>query len=498
MGATIRVTVRAAGLEKSAWHARMIKRLRALPGVEVAETHEPRPLLPTDVFLDPTDSALIPGGEPHPRFGHWRFVYGPEARLVQPCAREHAAGERGALARLVCFSAEGVASELQVGAIETVAHSLNSTRARMFDAVAEWPARALRRLLEESFASVCGSIVSITRNAQPVESISAVRGLARRIAQEAIEEHWTIGLIRKPVSHVLQSFDANAIEWLAPPEGAALADPLGAFERDGRLTILAEGYDFTDRQGRIVTIDVPVAPGHEPSSAASGGKEAVASARVAAREPVVVTPREVLRLPVDASYPHLISHGTHIYCLPEASASGRVQLYRADPFPDRWTPDRVLLQGFAGVDATLHRHAGRWWMFVGNLADQDETRLSVFHASDLFGPWEPHTLNPVKCDLRSARSAGPLFEHEGALYRPAQDGSVACGGAVAVNRITALSPTQFSEETVAVLRPSADGPYPHGLHTLTGVGSYTLVDGKRHVPSIKRLIWGLRQVVRRR
>src|SRR5688572_15700600 len=140
MGATIRVTVRAAGLEKSAWHARMIKRLRALPGVEVAETHEPRPLLPTDVFLDPTDSALIPGGEPHPRFGHWRFVYGPEARLTEPCAREHAAGERGALARLVCFSAEGVASELQVGAIKTVAHSLNSTRARMFDAVAEWPA----------------------------------------------------------------------------------------------------------------------------------------------------------------------------------------------------------------------------------------------------------------------------------------------------------------------------------------------------------------------
>jgi hypothetical protein len=197
---------------------------------------------------------------------------------------------------------------------------------------------------------------------------------------------------------------------------------------------------------------------------------------------------------VHVSYPHLVSHEGQIYCLPEISATRRVQLFRADPFPERWLPDRILLQSFAGADATVYRHGGRWWMFTGNHDDQDETKLYLFHATDLLGPWHPHPLNPVKCDLRSARSAGPLFEHKGALYRPAQDGSTAYGGAVAVNRILALSPTEFAEETVNVLRPARSSQCPDGLHTLTGVGGMTLVDGKRHARSFKRLTWGLKQL----
>ena len=71
-----------------------------------------------------------------------------------------------------------------------------------------------------------------------------------------------------------------------------------------------------------------------------------------------------------------------------------MQLFRAEVFPDRWVPDRILLQSFAGADATVFRHGGRWWMFTGNHDDQDETHLYVFHAPDLFGPWQPHARIP--------------------------------------------------------------------------------------------------------
>ena len=450
-----------------------------MPGVEVAETHEPRPLLPADVFLDPNDSTLTQPGALHPRLGYWRFIFGAEGRLTDPATREHAAGERGVLVRLVSIASDGRATLLEGGVIKAVTHSLAATRARIFDGIVDWPARALHRILDQSFHEVRGPDVAYTLGAAPTaasQSItSTLRGLVRRMAQESVEEHWTLGLIRKPVHHVIHSFDANAIEWIQPAPGHALADPLGAVERKGTLTVLAEGYDFKDRQGRIVALDLPL------SAQGSG---------------LVAITREVLRLPVHLSYPHLIFHGSNIYCLPEASATGKVQLYRADPFPDKWVPDRILLQSFAGADATVHAHAGRWWMFVGNHADQDETKLYVFHAPDLLGPWEPHAMNPVKCDLRSARSAGPLFEHDGALYRPAQDGSAAYGGAVAVNRITRLTPAAFEEETVSVLRPSPASAYPHGLHTLLGIGGITLVDGKRHVRSLSRLAWGLRQMVR--
>jgi hypothetical protein len=388
------------------------------------------------------------------------------------------------MVRLVSIATDGTATLLESGVVKAVTHSLAATRSRIFDVVVDWPARAMRRILEHAFHEVRGPQVRYTLNAPATAataSISAtLRGFARRVAQESVEEQWTLGIIRKPVHHVIDSFDANAIEWIEPPRGYAIADPLGAVERNGKLTVLAEGYDFKDRQGRIVALDIPL---NAPRLNGPGQR-------------ITATPREVLRLPVHLSYPHLLFHGSHIYCLPEASATGKVQLYRADPFPDRWVPDQILLQSFAGADATVHSHAGRWWMFVGNHADQDEAKLYVFHAPDLLGPWVPHALNPVKCDLRSARSAGPLFAHDGALYRPAQDGSVAYGGAVAVNRILTLTPTAFEEETASVLRPSPTSAYPDGLHTLTGVGGFTIVDGKRHTRSLARLAWGMRQMAR--
>ena len=54
---------------------------------------------------------------------------------------------------------------------------------------------------------------------------------------------------------------------------------------------------------------------------------------------------------------------------------------------------------------------------------------------------------------RSARPAGPIFAHEGRLYRPAQDCSRTYGGAVVIHRIEALTPEIFREVAVARLDP---------------------------------------------
>jgi hypothetical protein len=63
-----------------------------------------------------------------------------------------------------------------------------------------------------------------------------------------------------------------------------------------------------------------------------------------------------------------------------------------------------------------------------------------------------------------------------------------------LNRIRMLSPTELAEEPVNVLTPDRHGPYPHGLHTLTGVDNVTLVDGKSHARSFKTLACGLKQL----
>src|SRR5262245_19313216 len=115
----IRVAIRASRLERPAWQARLIAQLRALPGVDVAATYEARPLLPADAFIDPTEIAAPTAAPidtvPSPRFGVWRFVYGSEARLFEPCTYEHARGERGVVVTLVALAADGSARVLETG-----------------------------------------------------------------------------------------------------------------------------------------------------------------------------------------------------------------------------------------------------------------------------------------------------------------------------------------------------------------------------------------------
>jgi len=296
------------------------------------------------------------------------------------------------------------------------------------------------------------------------------RNVVKRALQEITREYWAVGLIAAPVQQVCQSFDPASIRWLPAPADGFLADPFGIELPDGRLVILAEALAWEDARGRIVAFE--------------------------AKADGTVTPlRDVFTFTTHASYPQLIEHEGNIYCIPETVKQRRVQLFRAEPFPHRWVLDTVLLENFAGADATVRFHNGRWWLFTGNHDDQDETKLFVFHAADLRGPWIAHTANPVKCDLRSSRPAGPLFTIGNELYRPAQDCSRTYGGAVMLNRINCLTPEAFSEQPVAHLLPATDGPYPHGLHTLSGVGSFTLVDGKRHALSAASLVVRVRRLV---
>jgi len=100
----------------------------------------------------------------------------------------------------------------------------------------------------------------------------------------------------------------------------------------------------------------------------------------------------------------------------------------------------------------------------------------------------------VKVDPRSAGCAGTPFVAGGSLYRPAQDCSRSYGGAVTLNRVIRLTPHEFHEETVAVVAPNAR--YPAGVHTLSSLGSITLVDGKRRAFTLRRVAWRLTSPLR--
>jgi hypothetical protein len=292
-------------------------------------------------------------------------------------------------------------------------------------------------------------------------SRSPGHGLSSRVRGLFSATEWNIGIIRRPISSFLEPGGAPYhVQWLnLRRNGRYLADPFGVWRGD-RIHVFCEEYDYTTCRGHILHIELTTRG------------ECVSS-------------EVVLKEPWHMSYPHLITQGEGIYCIPETHQSGEVALYRAESFPHGWSKAAVLLSGVTIVDSTVVEHAGRWWLMGTDESRDSNRRLYVWHAPSLFGPWEAHAMNPVKECLASARPAGSLFTHRGELYRPAQDCAEAYGRRVVINRVLRLTPTEFEETPIAYVEPDPSGPYPSGLHTIVSVGGITLVDGKREGLSLR-------------
>ena len=265
---------------------------------------------------------------------------------------------------------------------------------------------------------------------------------------------WCVGIVDSPIHAFLDSRFRPQVRWLPRPDRRHfLADPF-AVRSDRTTTIMAEELDQAEGIGRLVAIVWPDAG-------------------------LPTIRRGILELTVHASYPYLVEHEGEVFCIPETSASREVALYKSIEFPDRWTKVDTLVRGVPALDPSLVLFEGRWWMFYGIEDAAGAVRLHAMYAPALMGPWMPHAANPLKMDVRSTRPGGTPFVHQGTLYRPAQDCSRGYGGAVALNRVIRLTPTDFCEEVVAVVGPDPRGPFPTGIHTLSAVGDKTVIDGQR-------------------
>ena len=282
-----------------------------------------------------------------------------------------------------------------------------------------------------------------------------------------LKDIWRVGVVRAPMTELLKpgALDAHPVTWL-PEEGSLrfIADPFGLW-RDGRLHLFAEAYDYRDRKGVIDLLVLDDAL-------------------------QVVERRRVLEEPWHLSYPFLIVDDGETYMLPEAHKSGRLTLYRAAAFPDRWEPAAVFELDQAPIDATPVFHQGLWWLFYTPATTRFDkvAALHLAYVKSLLGPWTPHPGNPVRTDPASARPGGTPVLVDGDLVLPVQDCARTYGGALRPLRIHKLT-TQAFEATAgeAIGPPSGFAPYDKGLHTLSSVGGVTLIDAKRQHWSARTL-----------
>jgi hypothetical protein len=351
---------------------------------------------------------------------------------------------------------------LYKGWFNTVDHSLEETVDTVLTHSAQWPALVMRRILQGDAVAAEGTLSTSKAPVRKYPTNTVVlRFLWKRMRNKMrfhrdslnAHEEWNIGVLNQPIHHLLQTEPSLNVRWLpAPAQNSFRADPFGFVGSDGQLHILYEKFDHATGKGEIARL--------RPK-----------------RDNVLKRSRTVLELPEHLSYPFVLERDGEVLVIPEQAARGRVDLYRLDA-------DMTALERIATLleeplfDPTVLEWEGRWWMF-GTKAPLTNVELFIYHAPRLDGPWTPHTLNPVKADIRSARPGGTPFVHNGALYRPAQDSSLTYGGRIALNRVIALDPERFAEETVRHIGPIGGTAYNKGLHTIAAVGDITVLDGKR-------------------
>jgi hypothetical protein len=279
-------------------------------------------------------------------------------------------------------------------------------------------------------------------------AVGRVTGAARVLTRHS---NWNIGIVDRPVATLLDDRLPVEPTWLPTRPGHYAGDPFG-LQRGSRLEILFEDFDQRRSIGKIGHVSV----------AADG---------------TTSEPEIVLDPGCHTSYPFLIEAEGEVWMVPETADLSELRLYLAVEFPRRWRLETTLLRDVPVSDATIVERDGAWWLFGTSRGMGVNEALRVWHAPKLTGPWTIHATDPVKVDARSARPGGTPFVVDDVLYRPAQDCSRRYGGRTVINRVATLNAREFAESAAAVVAPDAGSRYRDGLHTVSAVGSRTLIDG---------------------
>ena len=338
-----------------------------------------------------------------------------------------------------------------------------------------------RRVIGTSLANVCSRVIDLILNhLQKKESTQIahvdphVGSSARVPTNLALCCHWLEVLARRLVSR-LTSLVTEQPRWVIGwRELAGDAPIIAGQRRDARYHIIPDtslSY-FADPflhqwNGQLYLFC-------EEYSYATG--KGIVSLFTKGEDGTFCLRGPVLEMPYHLSYPQVFEHVGNIWMLPESGGSGRVDLYRADRFPDRWRYEATLIDGINAYDATLHHDEDGFWLIMTTafLHSSPSDSLSLYHAKVLTGPWERCSSGPLLIDASRARPGGKFLKLRSGLHRLAQDCSRSYGGALNLTRIEALDQNGIVEKDVGRLAV-ADRRFC-GLHSYDCNGRLEVID----------------------
>lgn len=407
------------------------------------------------------------------RYGIWSYHHGDPAKYRGQPPGFWEIAERSSVAGAIL---QVLNNELDAGKVlhrgyfQVTGHSYAKTRDALYMGSATWVRRVCADIRfngwpvggeeKEQDEQAKGPIYKQPTNLDMLRFLGTIfrAFLQNQITYRFHRQNWNCAAIaEKPavISGLLgPEKQREALEkaiWMKPSTEEFYADPFGHILPDGKgIRVFFELFSWKQQRGEIASAEF---------DGSSFGKI----------QPTFAADTHL-------SYPFAYHWHDRPHIIPENSEGRDLVALHIDE--DGTVADqRVIIGGEPLIDTSFIERDGKFWAFALLNGKIENTDLYLFFSDRLDGPWQAHPLNPVKTDIRSARPAGTPFDHEGRLYRPAQDCATHYGSAVTINEVVVLSETRYQEVPVSRLEPAPGDAYAYGIHTLSEVGDYTLIDG---------------------
>jgi hypothetical protein len=369
---------------------------------------------------------------------------------------------------------------LKKGYFKTIDHSYSANYDNLLNCCAKWPLQVCTDILNGTayyfLQTMPPSKATIFKNPG---NIPMLKFLAKLFTNKLKfhyneffqSEQWNVGIIKKSLEALVnEGLCENEIIMMPSQKRSNFRADSFAYIDEEKIKIFFENYDYKTRNGSFKSIEYTEKSEFENE-------------------------KIVLEKPYHLSYPFIFSFNDNLYCVPESFENKQVDLYQIDKISGALSFQKTLLENTDAVDSTLFFNDKKWWLFCTKNSCNPNEELHLYFSENLEGPYFAHPANPVKTDIRSSRPAGSLFVKDGSIFRPAQDSSTTYGSRVALNKVTKLTTLEYIEETVKFIEPERKSNYHKGLHTISGVGDYSVIDMKRHIFVRSAFIYHLKRKI---
>lgn len=196
------------------------------------------------------------------------------------------------------------------------------------------------------------------------------------------------------------------------------------------------------------------------------------------------SPKIVLEENFHLSYPFVYEENGEVFMMPETSADGCIQVYKAVDFPEKWEKHKVLVRVENAVDTVVYREK----LITSVVTDSSEKRVDI----DVYDMNGELVMKSLHKDSQQARGAGRVFMAEGKAIRPAQDCTGGVYGAGLVFYQIEENDGNFSEALMYTLSPeefSIENQNAEGVHTYARTNNIEVLDFKRRRLNLRRILW---------